>query len=157
LIETGDYMKKFVWAAVVVVLLLPGTIAAQRRNPPQGERTSNISRVVADCEERTNQFRRSLRAALNRSALDGTRREDQLNLDAERLERAINRVRESWGKERDPARTRRSVSDAIVVGQDINRTMARRRLNPDVQRQWDVVRGELNRLAETFELPRIRW
>jgi hypothetical protein len=44
-----------------------------------------------------------------------------------------------------------------AVGQDINRTMVRRRLNPDVQRQWDAVRGELNRLAEAFELPRIRW
>jgi len=31
--------------------------------------------------------------------------------------------------------------------------MVRRRLNPDVQRQWDAVRGELNRLAEAFELP----
>lgn len=36
-------------------------------------------------------------------------------------------------------------------------TMGRRRLNPDVQRQWNAVRGELNRLAEAFELPRIRW
>jgi hypothetical protein len=35
--------------------------------------------------------------------------------------------------------------------------MIRRRLHPDVQRQWDIVRGELNRLAEVFELPRIRW
>jgi hypothetical protein len=35
--------------------------------------------------------------------------------------------------------------------------MVSRRLNPDVQRQWDAVRNELNRLAEAFELPRIRW
>src|ERR1035437_3832711 len=45
----------------------------------------------------------------------------------------------------------------IAAGQDINRTMVRRRMNPDVQRQWEAVRGELNRLAEAFELPRIRW
>jgi hypothetical protein len=98
-----------------------------------------------------------LRAALDRSMLNGTQREDELNVSALRLERSMNRVREAWNRERDVGRTRRSVSDAISVGQDINRTMVRRRLNPGVQRQWEAVRAELNRLAEAFELPRIRW
>jgi len=150
-------MKRHVRTAMAVALLLPGILAAQRRYPPPEGRNSNISRVVADCEERTNQFRRSLRAALDRSAYEGTRREDQLNVDAERLERAMNRVREAWNREHDPPKTRHFVEDAITAGQDINRTMVRRRLNPDVQHQWDVVRNELNRLAEAFELPRIRW
>ena len=150
-------MKKYIWTSVAVALLLPGILAAQPGYQRREERGANISRVVADCEARTNQFRVSLRAALDRSALNGTQREDQLNVDAMRLERSMNRVREAWNRERDPGRTRRFVSDAIAVGQDINRTMARRRLNPDVQRQWDAVRNELNRLAEAFELPRIRW
>ena len=152
-------MKKYLWTTIAVALLLPGILAAQPRHdyPPRGGRGPDISRVVADCEERTNQFRVSLRAALDRSALIGPRREDQLPVDAERLERSMNRVREAWNRERDPGRTRSFVSDAIAVGQDINRTMVRRRLNPDVQRQWDAVRGELNRLAEAFELPRIWW
>jgi hypothetical protein len=142
---------------MAVALLLPGILAAQRGYPPRDGRTANISRVVADCEERTNQFRVSLRAALDRSALNGTRREDQLNVDAERLERAMNQVREAWNREHDPPKTRNFVNDAISAGRGINRTMAARRLNPNVQRQWDAVRSELNRLAEAFELPRIRW
>ena len=153
-------MKRFVWTSMAVVLLLPGFLAAQRGYPPRGGRdgrNGNISRVVADCEERTNQFRVSLRAALDRSALNGTHREDQLNVDAERLVRAMDRVREAWNREHDPPKTRHFVDDAIAAGRDINRTMVARRLNPDVQRQWDAVRSELNRLAEAFELPRIRW
>jgi hypothetical protein len=150
-------MKKYVWTSMAVALLLPGILAAQRGYPPRDGRTANISRVVADCEERTNQFRVSLRAALDRSALNGTRREDQLNVDAERLERAMNQVREAWNREHDPPKTRNFVNDAISAGRGINRTMAARRLNPNVQRQWDAVRSELNRLAEAFELPRIRW
>jgi hypothetical protein len=145
--------------AVAVALLLPGILAAQPRRdyPPRGGRGVDISRVVADCEERTNQFRVALRAALDRSGLNGTQREDQLNVDAERLEHAMNRVREAWNREHDPPKTRHFVDDAITAGQDINRTMVRRRLNPGVQRQWDAVRAELNRLAEAFGLPRIRW
>jgi hypothetical protein len=69
----------------------------------------------------------------------------------------MNDVRESWNGEHNPPKTRRFVSVAIRAGQDINRTMVRRQLNPDVQRQWTMVRAELNRLAEAFELPRIRW
>ena len=152
-------MKKCVPLAIVVALL-PGILSAQPRRgvpPPGSERSGNISRVIADCEGRTNEFKRSLRMALDRSSLNNTRREDELNRDANRLEQAMNRVRESWNLEHNPPRTRRSVEDAIAVGQNINRTMIRRRLHPDVQRQWDIVRGELNRLAEVFELPRIRW
>lgn len=144
----------------IAVALLPGILSAQPRRgvpPPGSERIGNISRVIADCEGRTNEFKRSLRMALDRSSLNNTRREDELNRDASRLEQAMNRVRESWNFEHNPSRTRRSVGDAVAVGQDINRTMIRRRLHPDVQRQWDIVRSELNRLAEVFELPRIRW
>ena len=116
-------MKKYVWTLVAMALLLPGILAAQRDYPPRDGRIANISRVVADCEARTNQFRVSLRAALDRSALNGTRREDQLNVDAERLERAMNRVREAWNREHDPPKTRHFVDDAIAAGRDINRTM----------------------------------
>ena len=150
-------MKRYVWTSMAVALLLPGVLPAQRGYPPRGGRGPDISRVVADCEERSNQFRVSLRAALDRSGFNGTQREDQLNVDAQRMERSMNRVREAWNREHDPGRTRQFVSDAIAAGQDINRTMVRRRLNPDVQRQWEAVRMELNRLAEAFELPRIRW
>ena len=152
-------MKKYL-SLTIAAVLLPGILSAQpnRRVPPPGEeRIGNISRVIADCESRTNEFKRSLRSALDRSALNNTTREDELNRDANRLEQAMNRVRESWNLEHNPGRTRRSVEDAITFGQGIDRTMIRRRLNPDVQRQWDIVRGELNRLADVFELPKIRW
>ena len=149
-------MKRCLPLAVVLIVLAPGILRAQPRYGGP-DRRDNIARVIADCEGRTNEFRRSLRMALDRSEMNNTRREDELNMDASRLEQAMNRVRESWNFEHNPGRTRRSVNDAIAVGQNINRTMIRRRLNPDVQRQWDIVRGELNRLAESFQLPRIRW
>ena len=97
-------MKKCVPLAIVVALL-PGILAAQPRRgvpPPGSERSGNISRVIADCEGRTNEFKRSLRMALDRSSLNNTRREDELNRDASRLERAMNRVRESWNLEHNP-------------------------------------------------------
>jgi hypothetical protein len=152
-------LKTLLWLSLAAALL-PGNLAAQPRygGPrPDQERMGNISRVIADCEGRTNEFKRSLRIALNHSGLDNTRREDELNRDADRLEIAMNRVRESWNLEHDASRTRRAVGNAIAVSQDINRTMLRRQLHHDVDRQWEIVRRELNRLAEVFDLPKIRW
>lgn len=152
-------MKRHLWTSIAVTLALAGTLFAQgrRHDRPPNRGPERISRVIADCEDRTDRFRVSLRRALERSSFRGSAREDELNQDADRLERALNRVREAWNRERDVPRTRSHVSAAIDVSRNINRTMTRRRLNPDVQRQWEVVRGELNRLAEAFDLPRIRW
>jgi len=112
--------------------------------------------VIADCERRTDEFRRSFRYASERGHRDHMRIED-LNRNADRLERVMNAVRDSWRSHRDPGRTRRFVSEAISTGQDINRTMVRARLHPNIERQWVAIRSELNRLAEAFDLPRIRW
>jgi len=84
-------------------------------------------------------------------------REEELNRHADRLERAMNRVRESWNRERNPGKTRYLVSEALTTSQEINRAMMRGRLHPEVQKQWFIVRSELNRLAEAFEVPKVRW
>lgn len=121
------------------------------------ERRARVAGIIADCERRTNEFSVALKRALDRSPLDGTRREENLNRDASKLEHAMNRLRESWNADRDFERSRRHVSVAISAGQDIHRTMSRHRLRGHVQREWDVVRNELNRLAEIFREPGIKW
>jgi hypothetical protein len=146
-------MKSLV-IALAVAAILPGVVPAQPRRYGQGR---DIGRVIADCEERTNQFRRSFRYALDRGAYRDSMRADELNRHAERLERAMNRVRESWNRERNAAKTRQFVSQALSTSQEINQAMMRGRLHPEIQKQWFVVRNELNSLAEAFDLPRIRW
>lgn len=148
-------MRRHLLLFAAFTLVVPTIVRAQYRRDERG--FERIARVIADCEQRTNVFRQQLRRALDRSALNETRREDELNRDAGRLERALNRTRESWNGEHDARKTRAFVNEAITASQDINRTMVRRRLNPGVQRQWAVVRNELNRLADVFQLPRIRW
>ena len=152
-------MKKSLILTTALAVLLPSLITAQRRYddpPPRGGRGRDISRVIADCEQRTNDFRRSFRYATERGFRDHMRVDD-LNRHADRLERAMNAVRESWNRERNPDRTRRFVSDALSNGQEINRAITRGRIHPEIQKQWSSIRIELNRLAEAFELPRIRW
>ncbi len=121
------------------------------------ERIGRLSGVIADCERRTDDFQRALRRALERSRLDDTRREDELNDSAHRLSRSMDRLRDSWNEDHDPERSRRNVRDAIVAGRDINRTLSRHVLRGHIQREWDDLRRELDRLADAFGEPEIRW
>ncbi len=161
-------MKAAAIATLMAALMLPTGLDAQgyrdRRDSggpgdrrDHDERRGRVAAIIADCERRTDDFKVALKRALDRSPLDGTRREDELNRDAAKLEHAMNRLRESWNADRDFERSRRHLSVALAAAQDINRTMSRHRLRGHLQREWEVVRNELNRLAEVFREPKIRW
>jgi len=140
--------------SIAAVLICASAASAQYGRPGRGER---IAGVVADCERRTDEFQRMFRRALEHTGYRGTLRQVDLDRHADALAHAMDRVRENWNRERDPVRTRRFVGEAISVSRDINRVMNQNRFYPELHRQWSIVRSELNRLAEAFDLPRLRW
>jgi|WetSurMetagenome_2_1015567.scaffolds.fasta_scaffold43260_2 hypothetical protein len=151
-------MKTYVALAMAVLLLSPVAANAQRRRGLDRDRirdarSERIAGVIRDCEDRTDEFLRAVERAW------GTERHvgDQLDRDASRLERAMNRIRDSWNRDRDYNRTRGLVGTATGAGRDINRTLHRHRIAPRVEREWGAIRDELNQLAEIFDQPKIRW
>jgi len=153
-------MKKLLFFAVAMATLLAGSLRAQDdrpRHPDRREWIGRISGIVRDCDQRATEFRVALARALDRSRLDGTRREDRLNEEARRLDAAISRLRESWNHDRDPERSRRHVREAIDSAREINWAIEKHVVHGQVQHEWDVLRAELSRLAEIFDEPRIRW
>jgi hypothetical protein len=149
-------MKTFLPVVVALAVLLPAVAKAQ---PPRGrgrgqdERSQRIGRVINDCEQRTNEFLRAVERAWGRDRHNG----DELDRSAARLERALNRIRDSWNRDYDYRRTRTNVGPAIDAGREINRIMAHHRLGQRVDREWRAIRSEIDNLAEVFEQPRIRW
>jgi hypothetical protein len=150
-------MYRAALSAILIALVLLPTEAQVRHREEQRWQIEETTRIINDCEKRTNAFKGILRHAINESRLDHSRREKQLNRDADRLEDAMDHVGDSWNRDHKPGKTRRFVAEAIAVSKDINKTMIRWHLNPEAEREWDAVRAELNRLAETFGLRKIRW
>ena len=146
-----------IFAFLMALLMAPTLFAQPRRDRDWEDRRGRVSAIISDCERRTDDFKVILRRTLDRSPLDGTRREDELNRSAAVLEKAMNRLKESWNLDRDFDRSRRHLAVALDAGRDLNRTLSRHRLRSHIQREWDVVKSELNRLAEVFREPRIRW
>ena len=143
-------------AFLIALVLFPAVAQAQHRGERQWQ-FEDTTRIINDCEKRTDAFKGILRHALNESPLDHSGREKQLNRDADRLENTMDHVGDSWNRDHNPAETRRFVAEAIAVSKDINKTMIKWHLNPEAEREWDAVRAELNRLAETFGQQKIRW
>ncbi len=147
-------IRKALPVVMALALLWPAVAKAQpgRGRGPEG-RDERIARVIRDCEERTNDFLRAVEHAWGTDRHTG----DRLDREAARLEQALNRIRDSWNRDRDYRRTRGYVGTAVDAGRQVNRILRDHRLGPRVQREWGAIRNELNNLAEVFEQPRIRW
>jgi hypothetical protein len=153
-------MKTLLFFAIAIPTLLAGSLRAQDdrpRHPDRREWMGQIAVIVRDCDLRGTEFRSAVARALDRSSLDGTRTEDQLNEHTKRLDVAIHRLRESWNREHDPERSREQVREAVAAARDLNWVIEADQVRGRVQHEWDRLRAELNRLADIFHEPQIRW
>lgn len=148
-------MRRHLQWIVVLALLLPVVAKAQSRGRSGrgDDRSERIARVIGDCEQRTNEFLKAVEGAWGRERHNN----DVLDLNAAKLERALNRVRDSWDRNHDYGRTRGNIGAALNAGRDVNRTLSRHRLSQRVSQEWGAIKTELNNLADVFEQPRIRW
>lgn len=138
-----------------VVLALAVPSFAQWRGSSRYNRMS-IDRLIRQAESHSNQFVGVFDRALDRSRLEGTIREDRLNERAAELERQLNVARNELNRSTDHWAIRSAVSNAIDVGQAINTVMRRRNLTPNAERQWSILRSDLNRLATAYGLRQLR-
>lgn len=152
-------MKRYLPLVAALTLLWPAIVQAQHRDDRDDRyrddrhRGERIDRVIRDCEDRTDDFLR----AVDRSWGRERHYHDELDREAARLERALNRIRESWNRDRDYRRTRINVGAAIDAGKGVNRILRYHRFRERLRDEWEGIRRELNNLAEAFEQPRIRW
>lgn len=115
-----------------------------------------VDRLIRQAENRSDQFVAMFDRALDRSRLEGTIREDRLNERAMELERELNMVRQEFNRTRNHYEIRSHVSNALNVAQAINRVMRNRNLYPTAERQWALLRSDLNRLAAVYNLTQLR-
>jgi hypothetical protein len=138
------------WDVMLAILLLPLWAVGQVRRPATGARVDQTTKVINDCESRTNSFKRKVRLKSRGDA-------PNLQRDANNLEEAMNKVGDSWNQDHDLQKTRAYVTAAIASSQTLNRFMMSYRGDPDLSSEWAAVKTELNALAIQFSLPPIRW
>ena len=104
----------------------------------------DVERLVHQAENHTSQLT---------SMLD-ERGQEGLSARARDLESQLNMVGGEFGQSSYYDR-RSQVGTVLRVAESINNAMRYRRVDFDVQRQWSMVRNDLNRLARVYNLRQI--
>jgi hypothetical protein len=135
-------------AAIFAITALGMSTSAQQRPYRISER-ENIDRLMRRIESRSAQFRQSLFSALDRSTIDGTRREDNINEFVGNFETATRNLRDRFRQGRD---VQGDVSAVLTQAASIDRFMGRQRLAPAVEQDWSALRSDLDALAGYYSV-----
>ena len=128
---------------VIVQLVVPiWTFAAQRED---------VKRILKRLEDDTDKFTKSLDNALDHSALNGTRAEDEINGYVHAFEEATDHLKDKYS---DTGAAPNLAREVLSRGRTIDGFMRRNRLGGKAESDWQIVRSDLNLLARVY---RIQW
>ena len=131
--------------SAMILLTLTGNSFAQRRPWYRG----NVREIIRQLESDTDRFKGSLDSALDRSTLNGTRAEDEINEYVKQFEEATDRLRDrSEDREFAPNAAR----EVLGRGRSINVFMRTHRLGGRAESDWARVRNGLNRLSNAYNI-----
>jgi methyl-accepting chemotaxis protein len=121
-----------------------GVAFAQRLNRVSDRQVNQLLRRI---EQDSEAFRRSVDRALDRSRLDGSRREDEINQYLKDFANATERLRDRFRDRRDVSA---DVENVLSRARIINSALIRRQFGGDVEARWRVLRSDLRTLARLY-------
>lgn len=110
---------------------------------------SQVQNLIRRIETRTDSLSRNLENALDRSAIDGTAREDEINRLVRDFESATDQLRTRVESRQSSSTDARGVLDRAAL---INGFLLTNRLDYRVEQDWRLLRADLDRLAVAFNL-----
>jgi len=136
---------RFVVIALAMMLLSTtvNTIAQRPRPWYRG----NVRAVIRQLETDTDAFKSSLDSALDRSSINGSRAEDEINGYVKQFEEATDRLRD---RSEDQEYAPNAAREVLNRGRSINVFMRANRLGGRAESDWARVRSDLNRLSNAY-------
>lgn len=134
----------FVMLFLAFVCVGDGVAFAQRLNRVSDRQVDQLLRRI---ERDSEAFRRSVDRALDRSRLDGSRREDEINQYLKDFANATERLRDRFRDRRDVSA---DVENVLSRGRIINSAVIRGQFGGDVEARWRVLRSDLRTLARLY-------
>lgn len=138
-------------------LLLRGAVSlvrAQDANRDVVDTRSDIGVVVDRLAKKSGDFKDAFDSAVSHSTIDGTRLEVNAKHRADDLHDAAKRLADVFHDKRDknnPA-VRDQADKTIAAASELNRVMVNHRFTDKLQRDWDLLRSDLNALAGVYDL-----
>lgn len=138
-------MKTLIFSLITIFFAAGVAVEAQTR--AYKVRDSQVQYILNRIETRTDNFRRQLDAALDRSALNNTDKEDLVMKYVTDFENATDALKQKFdAKESVDA----DVTDVLTRAAYINQFLNNNRLNVSTKTYWNYVKSDLNTLARYY-------
>jgi hypothetical protein len=143
------FLNVFTFVFLAITLSTAYTVQAQLR--PYRVNDRQVQVLVSRIETGTDTFRRQFDRNLDRSTMNGTRTEDTLTSYVTDFENATDSLRKRFDSRTS---TTADVQEVLNRASVIENYVRDNRLSPAAQRQWELVRTDLDTLAGYYN---IRW
>jgi hypothetical protein len=134
------------------LLALPEGAGAQGRYANQYSKR-DVSNIIAKLEQSSNTFRQEFDRNLDQSSLNGTNEEDRINRIVGDYENSLDRLRRDYDRFDTWWQSRNNVQDVMRNARPVNAMMTSLPFARRLERQWNNMRRDLNKLADTYDLP----
>jgi gas vesicle protein len=126
---------------------------AQDANRDAAVTVSNARDIVNRLADRTGSFKEELDQAVEHSTMGGGEK-DKAKKSAENLHEAAKKLRDVFHdkKDKNNPEVRDRVDKTLAAAADVNRVMAGRRFTDKLHTDWEMLRSDLNALAQIYTL-----
>ena len=133
------------------------TVSWDWRNPvqptvvrnPYRVSDSQVQALLTNIETKTDTFKRTIDRSLDRSRLNNTNREDNINEFITDFENSTDRLKQKFDARKSVSA---DVEDVLMKANAINGFLRNNALNRNVQNQWDSLRTDLNTLSTYYSV-----
>lgn len=111
----------------------------------------NVNNTVRSLKQRTRDFTRQLDRDLDRSRLNGTRREDQINQIADRFKDAVNDLDNNYyNNNRGYGRNDNEMRRVFDLASQIERSISRAQISYQTRNLWSSIRNDLQVIGRGY-------
>ena len=143
-------INKRVLAILNVLMLVAAiSISARAKDTPYRLNDKQVKKLMAQLKKDTGRFRKSFDSSLDRSRLNGSNREDDINRFLKNYEDATERL---YSRFKDNKSVGADVEAVLDGAAEVDRFMTRRLANERAERDWASVRQDLRQLADAYNV-----
>jgi len=141
--------KRVLTVIHVLILVASFAVVAQAQDTPYRLNDKEVKKLMAQLKKDTGRFRKSFDSSLDRSRLNGSHREDDINRFLKHHEAATERL---YSRFKDNTSVGADVEAVLDGANEIDQFMTRRLASERAERDWAEVRQDLRRLAEAYNV-----
>jgi len=134
---------------VLILLVGVSVVVVAQEGGPYRLNDKQVKKVMQQLKKDTGKFRKSFDSSLDKSRLNGTHREDDINKFLKNYEDATERL---YSRFKDNKSVGADVEAVLDGAAEIDRFMTRRLASERAERDWAAVRQDLRQLAEAYNV-----